>query len=138
MIQELLRKELKKRQSKNPKYSLRSFARDLKISPSMISRFVSGDRVPSPETLGQILDSIEMDPTLKKQIINSLLSKQDFKIPQDSDYVELNAQQLAQLNHWLFFALLELLKSSTRKFSLVKISKALDQPLKEVFLAPLF
>jgi len=132
MIQELLKKELKKRQLKNPQYSLRSFARDLKISPSMISRFLSGEREPSPESLGQILDCLDVDPSLKKQIIDSLLTKQDFKIPQDADYVELSAGQLAKLNHWLFFALLELLRSTTRKFSITKIAKALSQPEKQI------
>jgi len=130
MIQGLLKKELKKRQDKNPRYSLRSFARDLKISPSMISRFLAGEREPSPETLGQILDCLDLDPSLKKQIVDSLVSQQDFKIPQDADYVELNAGQLAKLNHWLFFALLELLRSPRRKFSISKIAKALSQPEK--------
>lgn len=39
---------------------------------------------------------------------------------------------MSKLNHWLFFALLELLKSNKRKFSISKISKALSYPEKEV------
>ena len=132
MIKELLTRELKNRQTKNPQYSLRSFARDLKISPSMISRFISGERVPSPETLGQILEIIDVDSSLKKQIFDSLLSKNDFKIPQDRDYQELDAHQIEKLNHWLFFALLELFRSSNRKFTSRTISKSLGQPINEI------
>src|SRR4051812_37823281 len=126
IIKDLLAKELKNRQRKNASYSLRSFARDLKISPSMISRFISGERVPSPESLGQILNLIEVDASLKKQIFDSLVKKTDFKIPQDADYQELDSDQIEKLNHWLYFALLELLRSTNRKFTVQKIAKSLN------------
>ncbi len=132
MIQKLLKKELKKRQEKNPSYSMRSFARDLKINSSMLSRFVSGERKPSPRSLGQLLDVMDIDPAIKKQLLESLVSKQSLKLPEDSDYVELSAQQLSKLNHWLYFALLELLRSKNRKFSVSKIAKSLGIAEKQV------
>lgn len=132
MIQELLKKELKKRQKKNSSYSLRSFARDLKLSPSMLSRYLAGEREPSPHSLGQILDVLDIDLILKKELLDSLVSKKGLRLPQDSDYVELNSQQLGKLNHWLYFALLELLRSKNRKFTVNKIAKSLGIPEKEI------
>ena len=132
MFKKLLAQELKKRQRKNTSYSLRSFARDLEISPSMISRFISGEREPSPESLGQILEFIDADPSLKKHIFDSLVKKADFKIPQDIDYQELNSGQIERLNHWLFFALLELFRSNNRNFTIPKIAKSLNQPNSDV------
>ncbi len=132
MFKQLLVKELKKRQKKNPKYSLRSFARDLKISPSMISRFISGDREPSPESLVQILELIDIDSSLKKQLLDSLHKNIKLNIPQDEDYQELSSAQIEKLNHWLYFALLELFRSNNRKFTPLKIAKSLNQPTHEI------
>lgn len=128
MINQILSKELEKRKAKNPNYSLRSYARDLEVSPSMLSRFISGERKPSTETLAKLLKHLKIDPSLKKQILENAYGKHDFKISEDSDYVELNTEQLAQLNHWVYFALLELVRSTRRKFTAKSMAKLLDQP----------
>jgi uncharacterized protein (TIGR02147 family) len=44
---EILRQELVKRQEKNPAYSLRAFARDLKVSPSRLSEVMRGAQLSS-------------------------------------------------------------------------------------------
>jgi uncharacterized protein (TIGR02147 family) len=44
---ELLRQELARRQEKNPSYSLRAFARDLKVSPSRLSEVMRGAQLSS-------------------------------------------------------------------------------------------
>lgn len=53
-LREVLRSELDRRQTRNPKYSLRAFARDLKMKPAHLSRILSGSRVPS----GSLLESL--------------------------------------------------------------------------------
>lgn len=127
MIKRILSEGLEKRKLKNSNYSLRSYARDLKISPSMLSRFLSGDRNPSPETLAKLLENLDIDPGLKKQILEDAYGRLDYEISKDSDYVELHSEQLAQLNHWIYFALLELFRSTRRKFTVRSIAKALNQ-----------
>jgi uncharacterized protein (TIGR02147 family) len=42
---DLLRFELSRRQSKNPAYSLRAFARDLELSPSRLSEILKGEKI---------------------------------------------------------------------------------------------
>ncbi len=48
-FQELLANELKRRKSLRPSYSLRAFARDLKISPSFLSDLLTNKRFLSPQ-----------------------------------------------------------------------------------------
>lgn len=49
-VQLVMKNLFARMQSKNPKFSLRSFARKLDTDPSSISKVLRGHRVPSPET----------------------------------------------------------------------------------------
>jgi uncharacterized protein (TIGR02147 family) len=123
MIKELLKSEFKKRQKKNPKYSLRSFARDLKLNPSMVSRFLAGEREPTTKTIEQILERLNME---------SVLAPRNLAGSEDQDFVEIDSAQIEKLNHWLYFALLERCQSERAIQSLSALAKELSQTIKEI------
>lgn len=70
-LKSLLEQEFTTRKIKNTRYSLRSFARNLKIDPTSLLRIMNGERVPSPETARKILENIGMDPVEIDQIIEA-------------------------------------------------------------------
>ncbi|ASD63238.1 helix-turn-helix domain-containing protein [Bdellovibrio bacteriovorus] len=43
-----LKREFARRRAKNPRYSLRSFAKSLGVSVSVVSRSLNGETVPGP------------------------------------------------------------------------------------------
>lgn len=51
---DVLRAELDKRVRRNPRYSLRAFARDVKVSPSRLSEVLSGGHAPSRSSVRTI------------------------------------------------------------------------------------
>jgi uncharacterized protein (TIGR02147 family) len=48
-LKDIFREKLAERQTRNPQYSLRSFARDLNYSPAFVSQILSGKRTVSPK-----------------------------------------------------------------------------------------
>ena len=58
----LLRHQLKSRREKNPRYSLRAFAQDLKISPKLLSLVLRRKRTISPRTALILQQSVSIDP----------------------------------------------------------------------------
>lgn len=122
-VSKVLSEELEKRRSKNPKYSLRSFARDLDLSPSMVSRFLTGERSPSLETLQKMMKVLGLEERLRQL---------GMMIPKDEEYVRLSLQQREQINDWLFSSLMELFRSKKRTLSISGAAKALGQPMKEI------
>ena len=54
---------LAQRQSNNPSYSLRAFARDLDIDPSQLSKIMTGKRLLSEDLATQIVRELKLDHT---------------------------------------------------------------------------
>jgi uncharacterized protein (TIGR02147 family) len=131
-LSKLLFLELQKRKKKNARYSLRSFARDLELSPSMVSRFLAGERQPSVETLPKLLERLGIDETVKQQLLMATVKNQEYKIPKDEEYIELSLKQREQINDWIFSAMMELFRSKNRKLTISSVAKTLQQPVKEI------
>ncbi len=67
----LLKKELDSRKSRNPNYSLRSFARSLDISPSRLSEILSGQRM-SMKTANKIATKLKLNENAKAEFTKSI------------------------------------------------------------------
>jgi transcriptional regulator with XRE-family HTH domain len=57
-----LRTELEDRRTRNPRYSLRAFARDLRVHHGTLSKIVSGRRPPSPALLRALSPKVGLHP----------------------------------------------------------------------------
>ena len=71
-----LRRELESRCERNPRYSLRSFARSLDVTPATLSRILAGKRVPSYKLAQKLLNGLDLAPTEQSAFIDSLTTTQ--------------------------------------------------------------
>ena len=67
----LLKKELDSRKSRNPNYSLRSFARSLDVSPSRLSEILSGQRM-SLKMANKIATKLKLNEKTKAEFTESI------------------------------------------------------------------
>jgi uncharacterized protein (TIGR02147 family) len=70
-----LRNELAKRHERNPRYSVRAFAKALKVDPGVLSRVLSGNRVPSEKLARRLLTRLELGPKEERRFLASIASK---------------------------------------------------------------
>jgi cyanate lyase len=67
-VHQILKSALEKRQSLNPKYSLRSFAKDLAVNPSFVSRVLTGKQTIPSSRLEQVIETLHMDAHTAKAL----------------------------------------------------------------------
>ncbi|MGK5085412.1 TIGR02147 family protein [Bdellovibrionota bacterium FG-1] len=115
-LRRYLKQEFNRRKKKNSRYSIRSFARDLKIDPTALSRILAGARAIGSKTAQRILLHLKLDPATRETLLHSLVAPEDHAVPVDADYVELTADQMDRMDEWIYSAILELARSkSVRK-----------------------
>ncbi len=120
---DLLLSELRTRCERNQKYSLRSFARDLKISPGFLSRVVRQEILLSKKKAQLILDQLKWTPTQKNFFIllvqyyhspigefREILLHSIIKKTKNSKevYFKLSREQDILVSEWHHLAVLEL------------------------------
>lgn len=67
-FQKLIHKKFAALRTKNPSYSLRAFARDLKMSPATVSQVLAGKRTVSFKTALSVASKIGLDPAEIKNL----------------------------------------------------------------------
>ena len=66
---------MSRRCEKNPRYSLRAFARACEISPGVLSQFLSGKKVPSYKCAQKIMTHLSLTPQAEEKFLDSLASR---------------------------------------------------------------
>lgn len=101
----ILKKELENKKSKNSAYSLRSFARNLSLSPAQLSQIMSGKRNITPKITEKILSKLQMSPAEKRKCWKSL-----FETPLSTSKAEtlLLEDQFRLISDWYHLAILSL------------------------------
>lgn len=61
-FRQVLKRELARRIHQNPRYSLRSFAKALRVSPGTLSLIFSGQRVPSTKLAQKLTKELDLSP----------------------------------------------------------------------------
>jgi uncharacterized protein (TIGR02147 family) len=67
-----LQEELERRCEKNPRYSLRAFAKALGFEATVVSQIISGKRVPSLRTAQKLLSALGLPPDEEQHFLASL------------------------------------------------------------------
>ncbi|WP_413557093.1 hypothetical protein [Bdellovibrio sp. HCB209] len=67
-VHQILKAALEQRQSLNPKYSLRNFAKDLSVNPSFVSRILTGKQTIPSARLEEIIQTLQMDESASKRL----------------------------------------------------------------------
>lgn len=115
---EILREQLKRRQELNPRFSLRSFAVKLGISPSKISEVFSGKKKLSHARLEEIAKKLNLKGPQKEIFLLSAElestksnNKEELQIKLKKLAHDINAEKTNQRNAWYFGAIKTLAES---------------------------
>lgn len=73
----ILKEELRERQKRNELYSLRAFARSLKISPTMLSQILQGKRSITQQTATKIADALPLSQEDRRKFLKSIFLSRD-------------------------------------------------------------
>lgn len=103
-FRQILQLELSARCSKNPRYSLRSFARSLSVEPSALSQMINGKR---PITRKMML-RLGLALGLSVQQIKSLSTPDDLPQTESPSFQQLSMDSFAAISDWYHYAILEL------------------------------
>lgn len=127
MILEHLKTEFAKRSEKNPSYSLRAFARSLKLDSSTLSALLSGKRALSYKTALKLVG--ELDLPLEEQktlLLNSMMlnAKQE-----PNGFTELEENEFEMIAGWEHYAILSLLELDGFKATISAVSQRLNIPI---------
>lgn len=104
----------------NPAYSLRAFAKQLKVEPSFLSKILSGKRKVTTQLIERLTPRLGLDPAAIQQF--SIQSPVDSSA---ANYRDLTVDQFTVIADWYHYAILELALVSGFKCTPAYISKAL-------------
>nr|WP_295904933.1 TIGR02147 family protein [uncultured Bdellovibrio sp.] len=99
---------LETRRLRNPKYSMRAFARDLGLSPGRLSDLLSGRRLPGKEIRNRIVSSLKMSEDESKKFF-SLIERQKILTEERADAYQLSEDEFALIADWENYAVLMLM-----------------------------
>jgi uncharacterized protein (TIGR02147 family) len=119
-IDQILKKELEKRQKNNPAYSLRSFAKFLEISPAALSQLMSGKRGISVKRLSKVIEKLSLPPSELKSLI---------KTKEDRVSSVLKEDEFKLISEWYHFGILSLGELKKCKVDPRWIAKRLNIPV---------
>lgn len=114
-IQKLLNEELARRKVANPAYSLRSLARQLKVSPAALSLLLNGRRSASKKLAQHLSRSLGLDPTQEAELLALYELKKPKAQPRNQEELRLRADQFNLVADWHCFAILSLLETEGAK-----------------------
>jgi uncharacterized protein (TIGR02147 family) len=100
---DILNIEFESRRAKNPKYSLRAFARDLEVQPATMSHFLKRKRVPSPAFRERAYVMLNLSVDQRRQLENG--ADEIFR------FSEMDMDIFVSLSNWYYDAILELLRT---------------------------
>lgn len=122
-IQTLLRNNLLLAQSKNPKYSLRSFSQKLDIHVGALSSIMNGKRNVSRDLAEKITRKLLIDPQKRAEILALFPEKRKYRTLAEQienvepKYLEIEASSFRLMAEWEHFAVLSLIKTKDFKNS---------------------
>jgi transcriptional regulator with XRE-family HTH domain len=118
---ELLNSELVRRKKRNPLYSLRSFARDLGISPAALSQSLSYKRELSKTNLSKVVDRLAVAPKDAKNFLETRKKKSN---PLGDDQFRLLLDdQFKLISDWYYIAILTLAETRSASSDPIKLAK---------------
>ncbi|HLD74619.1 MAG TPA: TIGR02147 family protein [Bdellovibrionota bacterium] len=109
-----LQTELVKRCEANPRYSLRAFATSLKLSPSFLSKILSGKRPLTFKTANHVAQVLALSPAEKTKLMNLIIenghSKESPSHTQKTEkYTQLTMEAFSVISDWYHYAITELI-----------------------------
>jgi uncharacterized protein (TIGR02147 family) len=101
----VLKKELENKKLRNSAYSLRSFARNLSVSPAQLSQIMSGKRVLTAKLAEKILSKLHMSPAEKRKCWKGMVK--NVTVPSRAETL-LHEDKFRLISDWYHLAILSL------------------------------
>jgi transcriptional regulator with XRE-family HTH domain len=117
-----LQSEYMARVKKNPRYSLRAFARQLEMEPSTISQILRGKRQVSPKIIRKICEQLQVGPNRLQEL---LVAPSQSPIASQDRFALLTQDAFEVISEWYHFAILELASISNFALNPEQCAKAL-------------
>ncbi|MFZ4713736.1 MAG: TIGR02147 family protein [Bacteriovoracaceae bacterium] len=117
-VQHLLRSHLLEIQSKNSKYSLRSYAGKVGVHVGALSSIINGKRNVSRSLAERITRKLLLDPQKRSEILSLFPDKKVKKMATASNqsrYMQLEASQFKMIAEWEHYAVLSLMNCNDFK-----------------------
>jgi uncharacterized protein (TIGR02147 family) len=117
-LQNLLRERFEALRGRNPRFSVRAFARRVGVSPGTLSLILLGKRRASRRLAQKIADQLMLDPHERKEILEPFLEATVQRARSKAggvtagaplQYLQLTADQFHLVAEWHYFAILNLL-----------------------------
>lgn len=125
-IQSILLNELSNRKKSNPLFSLRAFARQLKMSPAQLSLLINGKKKLTPRMADLIIDRLDLSKSVARQLINDTNPLQDKVKTKVDDYKILSSEEFQLISDWVHFAILEMTELKNNQGQAQWIAKELN------------
>jgi uncharacterized protein (TIGR02147 family) len=137
---QFLAEELERRIKKNPKYSLRSFALALKLSPGELSEIIHGKRRLSLKGALKVIKALAFSPSEAEQFLRLVQSTEANHLGVALVSPGLKVNQLSEdlfhiISDWYCFAILSLTEVKGFRFEIGYIAKNFGISVTEVKLA---
>lgn len=112
LILETLRYEFSKRIQKNPQYSMRSFAKQVGFSHTLLSLVLNGHRKPSRAMVEQLSERLQYSPEKRELLLQeqSREKRSPKKSKAQQREEEISLDQFAVISEWQHYAILSLLQ----------------------------
>lgn len=121
---EIITTEFQRRQERNPRYSLRSFASFLGMSPAHLSQVISGKRSLSFKSAESIASRLSLEPTQRQRLLGTMSPVQK-RLTDSHSFRRLREQEFAAIANWQDYAVLGLANLSSNKADARWISEKL-------------
>ncbi|MBS1959573.1 MAG: TIGR02147 family protein [Bdellovibrionales bacterium] len=144
-----LRSKLVEKQTKNPGYSLRAFARQLGVEAGFLSYVLNGKRDISERMVSQFSEKLQLDEeesqifellvrkekTVSKNLRERLESQLKKSLSSDSNRRDLSLDHFKMISEWYHFAILSLIDLQEFTWTEQNVAESLGVPLETVRLA---
>lgn len=135
-VQGWLEYHLAERVKKNPRYSLRAFSQAVGLSPSFLSRILSGKRTLSLKAALKLADALNLNPNERKALLEKSISdKPKLENNEVEESFEITRDIFAVISEWYHFGIASLLNLKEFKEDNKWIAKELGIRPLEVKLA---
>ncbi len=121
----LLQQEFCQRRAKNPRYSLRAFAKSMGIPSGRVSEILSGKRSLTPEMANKISERLGLGIEVRTRLFASIALERQLPIPTQTPTHELNADEFNLIADWYHFAILSLMETKGFQSDIAWMAKRL-------------
>jgi transcriptional regulator with XRE-family HTH domain len=121
---ELLRAELAERCRRNPRYSLRAFARASGVSHTVLSLVLAGKRPLSRKAAERLADYLNLDPDRRRALLRPSRERAGLPTAPGCEYRQLSLDAFDLISDWHHLAILSALELPDARFEARSLSRS--------------